>query len=273
MWAAGVSYVAFPPYLFQLSKNGSLASLGMWHQTTFLYHTCFMCFTFLFSAHTHLFHALWPFCLSCLCLPIPHSLFLQLPFSQILSLFLSPFAPFVWPLCITRSHKDSSLFFLLTSLVSPFFPFSSLFLCAMLCLSFCTTEILFLCFPSSLVLSVSGLYYMHKHFTSKHCCPVPLNSSYTISLCYFLGRNMCPGAVFPRCQWRWLVQVHVRHVGPLMHMQVKCKTNKPWASPVPKGLGRAFWLIYDHFDDWEDNQNEYEYVLNMENLVRMPLTF
>lgn len=172
------SYIAFPPCLFQLSKNGSLASLGMWQQTTFLCHTSFMCFTFLFSAHTPLFHALWPFCLSCLCLPIRHSLF-----PQILSPFHSPFAPFVWPLCITRSHKDSSLCFLLGSLLSLVFPFSSLFLCAMHCLSCCTTEVLFLCFPSSLVLSVSALYCMDAHFTSKHCYPVPLNSSYSMSPC------------------------------------------------------------------------------------------
>lgn len=52
MWAAGVSYIAFPPYLLQLPKKGSLSSLGMWHQTTFLCHTCFTCFAFLFSAHT-----------------------------------------------------------------------------------------------------------------------------------------------------------------------------------------------------------------------------
>lgn len=144
--------------------------------------------------------------LSCLCLPTPLSLFLQLPFSQLLSLFLSPFAPFVWPLCITRSHKDSSLCLLLWSLFFPFIPFSSLFLSTMHCLSCCTTEILFLCFPSSLVLSVSGFYYMHTHFASKHCYSVPLNSSYSMSLLY-PRQKYVPRCCVPE------VSVKVAHAG------------------------------------------------------------
>lgn len=233
-------------------------------------------------------HLFYVFYLSFLCahtpLPCPVTLLSVLPLSahtsilcsssshsQFLSLILSPFAPSAWPIRITRSHKHSSSCFLLCSLVSPFFPFSSLLLSGMYCLSCCTTEILFLF--SFISGSISGSYYRHIHFTSEHCCPAPLNSSYSMFLCYFPGRNVCPGAVYQRWMWRWFVQVHVRCVGPPMHTQMKCRANKPWAFPVPKGLGRAFWLIYDHFDDWGDSQKECEYVLNMENLARMPLAF
>lgn len=120
MWAAGVSYIAFPPYLLQLPKKGSLSSLGILTPDNFSVSHLFYVFYLSFLCTHTPFHALWPFCLSCLCLPISHSLFLQLPFSQLLSLFLSPFAPSVWPFHVTRSHKDSSCSVLWFPLFSDF---------------------------------------------------------------------------------------------------------------------------------------------------------
>lgn len=97
MWAAGASYTAFLPYLFQLPKNGSLESLGMWHQTTFLCHACFMCCTFLFSAHTHPFHALWPFCLASFSVPPAPFLSISVPLSL----------P-IFPICLTPLYHKKS---------------------------------------------------------------------------------------------------------------------------------------------------------------------
>lgn len=225
-----------------------------------------MCFTFLFSAHTYPSMPCDPsVCLASVCL------YLILCSSSSLSHNYYPsFSPHLPHLSDPSMSQEVTK---TPPALFSGFPFFPIFLSAIHCLSCCTTEIQFLCVSSSLVLSVSGYYYMYTHFTSKHCYPIPLNSSYSVSLCYFLGRSMCPGAVFQRCQWRWLVHVHVRCVGPTMHTQVIRRANKPWAFPVPKGLGRAFWLICDHFDDWRDRQNEYEYVCNVENLARMPLAF
>lgn len=178
-------------------------------------------------------------------------------------------------ICLTPLYhkKSPRLLFVFPARLSSF-PFFSIFLSVSLCHAL--SLLLYHWNAVSLFSFISGpvcpWFVLHAHtFHTKTFYPVTLDSSCSMSLCYFPGRNVCPGAVFQRCQWRWLVQVHVRYVGP--PMQEKCRTNKPWAFPVPKGLGRAFWLIYDHFDDWGDHQNEYEYVLNVENLAMMPLAF
>lgn len=153
-----------------------------------------LCVLPFFSLHTHT-------------LPCPVTLLSVLPLSAYISFSVPP-APFltitiplslpICPICLTLPcHKKSQRLLLLCSLVSPFFRFSCLPFIASLAVPL---KPQFLCVSSSLVLSVSGYYYMYTHFTSKHCYPIPLNSSYSVSLCYFLGRSMCPGAVFQRCQ-------------------------------------------------------------------------
>lgn len=135
--------------------------------------------------------------------------------SVCLASFSVPPAPFlsisvplslpIFPICLTplyqkKSQRLKALCASCSALWFPSFPHFPLSFSLPCVVSCCTTEILFLCFPSSLILSVSGFYYMHTCFTSKHCHSIPLNSSHSMSLCYFLGRGMCPGAVFQRCQ-------------------------------------------------------------------------
>lgn len=183
MWAAGVSSVAFWTSPVSAAQKWFTCKLrdvtpdnfGVSH-LFYVFYLSFLC------THPPSMAFDSSICLACICLYL-HSPFLLLPFSQLLSLFLSPFAPSVWPLHITRSHR---LLFVLPALLSGF-PFLPIFLSVSFCLhclSCCTTEILFPCFPSSLVLSVSGFYYRHIHFTSKHCYSVPLNSSYSMSLLF-----------------------------------------------------------------------------------------
>lgn len=129
-------------------------------------HTCFMCFTFLFSAHTPL--------------PWPLTLLSVLPVSVYTSILLfscslshnyypsfSPHLPHLSDPSISQEVTDSSLYFLLCSLVSPFYPFSSLFLSAYIVslavpLKFCFPVFLHPWFCLSLV-SITGTYISHQN--------------------------------------------------------------------------------------------------------------
>lgn len=170
-----------------------------------------VCFTFPFSAPSHfLMPSMTLMSVWSLSTHPPTPLSLQIPFSQFLSPLLSPHLTSLTPSCHWGSQRP--LFVLPPTLPSgsPFPCFSLRFslpcfvslavpsdfsLCPSVHLSLHVSVFLFSYISPSPSVCLSGVCHRHAHFTSKQFYPVPLNWSYSISLCYFPGRNIYPDAV------------------------------------------------------------------------------
>lgn len=197
----------FALHLFQLPKRGSPPCLGCdTRQLPCVTLRSFYAFQFIFSVASC---PPWP----CV-LPLPnHTLILCSSSSLPPKFYPSVFPYFPYPTCLTLlchlcSQRPLSLYPLLHPLLCPFFSFSfCFFLLPFFSLAVPLDFSLFLslplsaclCFPTSLLLSISLVSVTGTCISHQSSFTQFLWTGANQSLCYFPGRNICLGNTCTRC--------------------------------------------------------------------------